>query len=152
MEHETLVIGGGLAGLTAATYLARAGRPVTLLEKSEYTGGRARTQQIEGFSFNLGPHALFRNGDGVAVLNELGVNIDGAVPSSSGAYTWFNGTLHTMPSGIVSLLTTGLLRPAEKLELGRLFVTLQSCDLAPLQSVTLAAWLRLPVWYKARPR
>src|SRR5262249_1514763 len=64
MKEKTIgsnvaVVGGGLAGLTAANYLARAGFSVTLFEKSRSVGGRAKTDAEQGFHFNLGPHALY---------------------------------------------------------------------------------------------
>ncbi len=40
---EIAIIGGGLAGLTAAVYLSRGGKNVTIIEKSSEFGGRART-------------------------------------------------------------------------------------------------------------
>ena len=52
----TAIIGGGIAGLTAAAYLARAGRRVTVFEKAQAIGGRARTEIKNGFAFNIGPH------------------------------------------------------------------------------------------------
>jgi phytoene dehydrogenase-like protein len=55
---DVVVVGGGLGGLAAATYLARSGRTVTLFEKSRALGGRAMTQANGDFRFNLGPHAL----------------------------------------------------------------------------------------------
>jgi phytoene dehydrogenase-like protein len=79
-DHRTFVIGGGLAGLTAAATLARAGRPVTVLEAAEHIGGRARTRQRDGFTLNLGPHALYRVGGGAATLRGLGVRPHGRMP------------------------------------------------------------------------
>ncbi|MBL0129484.1 MAG: phytoene desaturase [Flavobacteriales bacterium] len=53
--NETLVIGAGFAGLSAATHLARAGHRVTILEKHDEVGGRARAYSADGFTFDLGP-------------------------------------------------------------------------------------------------
>jgi phytoene desaturase len=49
------VIGAGFAGLSAASFLARAGWQVTLLEKNAGPGGRARVFEAEGFTFDMGP-------------------------------------------------------------------------------------------------
>jgi phytoene dehydrogenase-like protein len=66
---DVVIIGGGLAGLTTATLLARSGKAVTLFEQSsKEIGGRARTTVIDGFYFNQGPHALFLTDAGDSVL------------------------------------------------------------------------------------
>jgi phytoene dehydrogenase-like protein len=49
---DVIVVGGGLAGLAAAAYLARAGRSVTLFEQAAAVGGRARTRKQGAFSLN----------------------------------------------------------------------------------------------------
>ena len=71
-QMEVAVIGGGLAGLTAAVYLAKAGRSVILLEKTDQFGGRAQTTNKNDVLFNLGPHALFSAGTAIKILTELG--------------------------------------------------------------------------------
>ncbi len=57
-----VVVGGGLAGLAAAAYAARAGTRVILFEAREELGGRARSDEDDGFTFNQGAHALYRGG------------------------------------------------------------------------------------------
>lgn len=52
---KAIVIGAGFAGLSAAANLAKAGFAVTLLEKNEMPGGRARKYETQGFVFDLGP-------------------------------------------------------------------------------------------------
>jgi phytoene desaturase len=54
MSH-IVVIGSGFAGLSAATAMAAAGHKVTVLEKNETPGGRARSFSAEGFTFDMGP-------------------------------------------------------------------------------------------------
>lgn len=50
-----IVIGSGVAGLSAASYLAQKGMRVTVLEKNEQAGGRARVFESNGFVFDMGP-------------------------------------------------------------------------------------------------
>lgn len=55
MSLNIVVIGGGFAGLSAATDLASKGFKVTLFEKNSTTGGRGRMMKAEGFTFDMGP-------------------------------------------------------------------------------------------------
>lgn len=55
MSKQIIVIGSGFSGLTAAALLAKQGNSVTVLEKNEQPGGRARTWQKDGFVFDMGP-------------------------------------------------------------------------------------------------
>ncbi len=57
--EETLILGGGLAGLAAGWALAQAGRRVQVLEGADEVGGLARTVARDGFRFDLGGHRFF---------------------------------------------------------------------------------------------
>ena len=54
-SNKALVIGAGFAGLSAASFLAKKGWDVTIVEKNEMAGGRARKFEAEGFTFDMGP-------------------------------------------------------------------------------------------------
>ncbi len=45
-NYDAIVIGGGHNGLTAAAYLAKAGRDVLVLEQRHLVGGAAVTEEI----------------------------------------------------------------------------------------------------------
>ncbi len=55
---QTLVVGAGPTGLTAALRLAAAGRPTVLAEAKEYVGGLATTFTFGDQLFDVGPHGL----------------------------------------------------------------------------------------------
>lgn len=55
MAKKVIVIGSGFSGLSAACNLAADGHEVTILEKNEQTGGRARQYTAQGFTFDMGP-------------------------------------------------------------------------------------------------
>ncbi|MEO1436629.1 MAG: phytoene desaturase family protein [Bacteroidota bacterium] len=54
-SKKIIVIGSGFAGLAAASCLAKEGHQVTLLEKNDTAGGRARQFSADGFVFDMGP-------------------------------------------------------------------------------------------------
>jgi phytoene desaturase len=55
VPKNAIVIGSGFAGLSAASFLAKDGWDVTVLEKHAGPGGRARQLLVNGFSFDMGP-------------------------------------------------------------------------------------------------
>jgi len=139
---DVAVVGGGLAGLCAAAWLARRGRRVALVEKADALGGRGRTRTLDGFRFNLGAHALYRRGEAAEVLRELGVRFEGGRPTGAGGFAVRAGAWHTLPIGFASLLGTGLLKPLQKMETARFFASLRRMDTRRLDGVALADWLR----------
>jgi phytoene dehydrogenase-like protein len=138
---DTVVIGGGLAGLATAALLARAGRSVRLVEQSHNLGGRARTKVLDGFYFNIGPHALYRSGAGSTVLRELGIQPRGAAPPVSGGFAIKGGVKQTFPAGLISLLTTGLFGLSAKLETARLLSSLSKIDPTRVMNLSVREWV-----------
>ena len=62
MKIETLILGGGLAGLSCARELSKASRPYLLVEKENQVGGLCRTVFDKGFTFDYTGHFLhFKN-------------------------------------------------------------------------------------------
>ena len=55
MQKRIIVIGAGFSGLSAATFLAHSGFDVTVLEKHDIPGGRARSFTENNFTFDMGP-------------------------------------------------------------------------------------------------
>jgi len=53
--RHIIIIGAGFAGLSAACVLAKEGFKVTILEKNDQPGGRARVWEKDGFQFDMGP-------------------------------------------------------------------------------------------------
>jgi phytoene desaturase len=55
MSKKVTILGAGIAGLSSASFLAKAGYDVTILEKNSSIGGRARQFEVDGFVFDMGP-------------------------------------------------------------------------------------------------
>ncbi|MEC8553807.1 MAG: phytoene desaturase family protein [Planctomycetota bacterium] len=57
-KKSVTVVGGGLAGLSAACVLAARGHQVTLLDKNDWVGGKAAVHRRDGYRFDMGPTIL----------------------------------------------------------------------------------------------
>jgi phytoene dehydrogenase-like protein len=147
VELDVAVIGGGLAGLTAACYLARAGRTVTILEQAPEVGGRAATQQISGFAFNRGAHALYSGGSASHVLGELGVTYGYGVPTS--IWVFQHGRLAPFPTGLHTFMRTSVLRPRDKLELVRVLARVLGADTRVWAGLSVQTWIERASAYSA---
>src|SRR5579883_231786 len=139
--NDVIIVGGGLAGLAAAAFCARAGLRVTVLERAKNLGGRARTDLVSGHAFNQGGHALYAKGAAARVLGELGVGYTGAPPPASGLLAVVRGGVHRLPSGMVSILATDLFGFGAKVEAARAFTALARADRRQLRDVSWRSWV-----------
>jgi len=144
---QFVVIGGGIAGLTAANALASAGGDVTIFEQARELGGRARTKYDGDYFLNLGPHALYAGGVAARTFAEWDIQFSGGNPAEEAegirAVLVRGNALFPAVKDLRSILTSGLFSLLEKLELARLFVSLRSVDVD--SSENLKQWLDVRV-------
>jgi phytoene dehydrogenase-like protein len=104
MSQQITIVGGGLAGLSAAIACAEGGAKVRLLEAHETLGGRARSNDGP-FKANLGPHALYQDGplwQWLAERKLLPAHVAPALRGASGArFRWDGGVRRTPPLGAI---------------------------------------------------
>jgi phytoene dehydrogenase-like protein len=76
MVYDVIVVGGGIAGLTAAAYLSKAGLSTLLCEKERACGGLVNTFERDGFTYDGGIRALENSGVLFPMLRHLGLDIE----------------------------------------------------------------------------
>ncbi len=114
---KTAVIGGGLAGLTAAAYLSESDRAHGVLyERSPHLGGRAFTYEKNGFILNYGAHAIYGvdRHDLTEIGNELKLSFDSKEVDKRRVMYTKSGQTTEAPLDFVNLVKTDLLTPIQK--------------------------------------
>lgn len=76
LTYDTIIAGGGIAGLTAAAYLAREGQKVLLIEKNKEVGGLVNSFSVNGFHFDAGVRALEDAGIILPMLKDLNIAVE----------------------------------------------------------------------------
>jgi phytoene dehydrogenase-like protein len=69
-KYDVIVVGGGPGGLCNAGILAKNGKRVLLLEKTDHVGGRAIDVDYKGYKINLGWHQIEDPGSGLTRVFE----------------------------------------------------------------------------------
>lgn len=75
-DVDVIIVGGGIAGLTAGAFLVRKGLKTLLCEKSAETGGLVKTFWHKGFAFDAGIRAFENSGIVLPMLKNLGLTLD----------------------------------------------------------------------------
>ena len=104
IETDVVVVGAGTGGLTAAAYLAAAGRRVTVLDRGFVPGGHGSVFTREGFEFDIGLHYLGSTRAGVPsterLLDPLGVDVTYAPLEPTDTVVLADGQRFEVPRGL----------------------------------------------------
>lgn len=96
--RSVAIVGGGIAGLTAAFLLREAGLAVTVLEGSPRIGGKLAVSAVGGIEVDAGAEALLaRRPEGVGLIADLGLSADLRRPGTTSAGIWTRGQLRPLP-------------------------------------------------------
>ncbi|MHB1606509.1 MAG: protoporphyrinogen oxidase [Leptospirales bacterium] len=120
-DCDTIVVGGGIAGLAAAMTLKKSGQTVRLLEARGYLGGAMMTVRDQGYLLEFGPNSLIAGPDEpiMAWIRNLGIErtILPASPSAKNRFILRDGKLFPVPLSITSFLSSSLLSWKGKLRI-----------------------------------
>ncbi|QZY29773.1 protoporphyrinogen oxidase [Nocardioides coralli] len=102
-HRRTVVVGGGIAGLTAAHLLAAAGSgEVLVLEGSPELGGKLRVAEVGGVTVDVGAEAMLaRRPEGVELLRSLGLEV--VHPTATGSGLWSRGAVRPLPRTLLGV-------------------------------------------------
>lgn len=101
------VVGGGIAGLSAAWALRQRGIDVTLFEASDRLGGKLHTDQVDGLLIDSGPDSFLSSKPAALQLVEqigLGERVVNTLPDGGGTFILRDGRLTPLPEGITLLV------------------------------------------------
>ena len=119
---DVLICGGGISGLSLATWLGREGVEAHVIDKGAATGGVIATLRKDGFLFERGPNTILDKYPSLSRLIELAGLEEEVLRcplKSQKRHIWFRGRLHEAPMGLLPFLLTPLLPLSGKLALLR---------------------------------
>ena len=137
VRYDAVVIGAGAGGLCAAARLVAAGKKVLVVEAKDRVGGRASSENIDGFTVNIGAIAIERGGVFEETFGLLGVDLDIREPSPATVFR-IEGKVINVAKGGWGMLLGGFTKQAAKI--GAKFADARAGDL-PEAKLTTEQWL-----------
>jgi oxygen-dependent protoporphyrinogen oxidase len=131
-DHDIVVLGAGISGLTAAHVLARSGREVLLIDRRPAPGGRIHTEYRDGFLVEHGPNSLVSPAPGAeALIDALGL-ADARIERGEAVrhrYLVRDGRAHALPLDPFGFFASGFFSLRGRLRLlGEPFIRPQAAD------------------------
>src|SRR5882757_8878281 len=114
VHADAVVIGAGAGGLCAAARLAHAGLHTLVVDDNDRRGGRASTEQIDGFTVNIGAIAIELGGVFEETFNIVGAPLDIRTPEPASSF-FIDGKLIDVGRGGWSLLLGQLTKQASRI-------------------------------------
>src|SRR6202041_1507867 len=114
VRADAVVIGAGAGGLCAAARLSHAGLHTIVVDDKDRIGGRASTEEIDGFKVNIGAIATELGGVFEETFNTVGAALDIRTPEPASSF-FIDGKLIDVGRGGWSLLLGQLTKQASRI-------------------------------------
>jgi protoporphyrinogen oxidase len=114
VRADAVVIGAGAGGLCAAARLSHAGLHTIVVDDKDRIGGRASTEEIDGFTVNIGAIAIELGGVFEETFNTVGAPLDIRTPEPASSF-FIDGKLIDVGRGGWSLLLGQLTKQASRI-------------------------------------
>lgn len=102
-DFDVVVVGAGIGGLGAGSLLAQAGYKTLIVESKNRVGGRASTEEFEGFKLPLGGIAIHKGSDVDELFKRVGAQLD-LVPVNRLFYRLRGKDYEMPPKGSISTM------------------------------------------------
>ena len=121
MKVNTVIIGGGISGLSTANFLSKKTSDFLILEASDIVGGTINSSKLDGYILENGPNTVLDNNKAIQeLLSDLSITEELIYPNLkkiSNRYILINDRLEKIPLTIFEFLLTPILSIFSKIKI-----------------------------------